>query len=392
MASLTTARVGLNQQTLVPGPVVGAAADQVLIINLDLDNTVNLGSSSTNLSFPLGPLASATLTAPVFAAAATVPLQVGIAPGGSSYSPGSLTITGPVTAEITGPVEISDIEGGTVTFTNDMINIIGTGGYVTPGQVGALYSNATAFTIAAGATNSTSTYNVTTFTSLDFVFASMANSSAAAGSAMCAVVTLRWNDPTGNSIGTDVIAVCQGQYVTGSLPCRGSLVTIEVQNPGSTGTLTFPIGDININGSFRVIDKLRFNVGGQNPPAFAGLSIQAQPAPAYTINGWLANINQTGLTAGDLYMWLLPMYSGPVVGTFSINTADLDNDAVIIDLAYAVVGGVTAGTGNNGVLQNWSSAIGTEAASYYAPPSQLALVAKPSSSTTSVFLTLTGQA
>jgi hypothetical protein len=390
MASITTTVVGKNSQVLAPAPVVGVDASVVTVINLDTANTVNLGSAATYLPLELGPLASLTLTAPVWAQAATDPLQVGIIPGGASYSPGALTITGPVTATISGPVDAT--VSGSVDISAGTVDVTGIGGYIAPGQVGALYSNASTFTIAAGSTTSTSTYNVTTYASLDFVFASLANSSAGAGSAMCAVVTLRWNDPTGNSIGTDVIGVCQGQYVTGSIPCRGSLVTIEVSNPGSTGTLSFPIGDININGSFRVIDKLRFNVGGQNPPAFAGLSIQAQPAPVYTVNGWLANINQTGLTAGALYMWLLPMYSGQVIGTFSVNTDPLDNDAVIIDLAYAVVGGVVPGTGNNAVLQNWSSAIGTEAASYYAPPSQLALVAKPSSNTTSVFLTLTGQA
>lgn len=124
MASLTTARVGLNVQTLAPAAVAGAEADQVLIINLDLDNTVNLGSSSTNLIFPLGPGASTTLTAPVYASAATVPLLVGIAPGGSSYSPGSLTITGPVTATISGPVDANvsgtvEVSAGNVTIVEN---------------------------------------------------------------------------------------------------------------------------------------------------------------------------------------------------------------------------------------------------------------------------------
>lgn len=95
MASLTTAVVGLNVQCLAPGPVGSATADQVLIINLDAQNTVNLGSSTTNLAFPLAPQSSIALSAPVFAAAATMPLVVGIAPGGSSFfQPASLANIG----------------------------------------------------------------------------------------------------------------------------------------------------------------------------------------------------------------------------------------------------------------------------------------------------------
>jgi len=102
MASITTITVGLDAQPLAPAPVVGAAATVITVINLDTVNVVNLGSSSSQLGLALGPLASITLAAPVWAGAATGQLQVGIIPGGSNYSPGALTITGPVTATITG--------------------------------------------------------------------------------------------------------------------------------------------------------------------------------------------------------------------------------------------------------------------------------------------------
>lgn len=117
MGSLTTANVGLNMQCLAPGPVAGATADQVLIINLDAKNTVNLGSASTNLSFPLGPLSSITLSAPVYAAAATQPLVVGIAPGGTSFfQPASLANIGGSKVYVQGTTPTGSIPANSIWF------------------------------------------------------------------------------------------------------------------------------------------------------------------------------------------------------------------------------------------------------------------------------------
>src|ERR1700678_783771 len=124
MASITTITVGLNAQPLAPPPVQGATASVITVINLDTANTVNLGSQASQLALALGPLASVTLTAPVWAGAATEQLQVGVIPGGGNYSPGSLTITGPVTATIDGPVDANvtgsvDITAGDVTIVEN---------------------------------------------------------------------------------------------------------------------------------------------------------------------------------------------------------------------------------------------------------------------------------
>lgn len=393
MGTLTTALVGLNVQTLAPAPVAGAQADSVLIVNLDTANTVNLGSSSTNLAYPLGPLASAVLTAPVYAKAATVALEVGIAPGGSSYSPGALTITGPVTATITGPVEAEITGTADVNVTNATIDIIGAGGFVVPGETGTVYTNPSALTAGPGLSTSKGPFNVSTYASLDFSFGSLANSSAAGGSAMCAIITFEWSDAAGNVIGNDTIGVCQAQSAAGILPCRGTQVTITVFNPGSVGTLSFPTGSVLVDGSFRTVDALKFTAAAESPPSFSGVIVLGSNPPAYSVNGWLANINSTGLTAGTIYMWLLPMFNGPVSGWWQVITDALANDAVIIDLAYATVGSIVAGTGNNAILQNLPSAVAASPLniSFYAPPSQLALVAKPSNVNTAVFLTLTGQ-
>jgi hypothetical protein len=89
MASIATVTVGLDAQPLAPAPLAGNAPAVITVVNLDTANTVNLGSLASQLSFPLGPGASATLNAPVWAGAATVPLKVAVIPGGGSYSLGT---------------------------------------------------------------------------------------------------------------------------------------------------------------------------------------------------------------------------------------------------------------------------------------------------------------
>lgn len=363
------------------------------MINLDAELTVNLGSAASQLPLPLGPLASVTVTAPVWAAAPGGQLQVGLVPGGSAYSPGALTITGPVTAEITGPVDAVITGTADVNVTNATIDIIGGGGYVVPGQTGEIYANSAAWAIAAGAVATEGPFDVSTYASVDFSFGALSNSSAASGSAMCAVVTFQWADTNGTPIGTDTISVCQGQYAVGSTPCQGVQLTVSVYNPGSVGTLSFASDGVLVDGSFRTVGALKFTSVAQSAPSFSGLTVLAQREPVGAVNGWLANINTTGLTAGDVYMWLLPMYNGAVSGLYQIVTDALDNAGVIIDLAFATVGSVIAGTGNNALLQSLPSAVQAAAVpvSFIAPPSQLAFVAKPSNTATAVVLTLTGQ-
>ena len=92
MALITTVTVGLNARPLVPAPVAGAPAVVVTVVNLDTALTVNVGSSATQLAFPLGPGASLTLNAPVWAGAATDPLKVGVIPGSASDSLGTPVI------------------------------------------------------------------------------------------------------------------------------------------------------------------------------------------------------------------------------------------------------------------------------------------------------------
>jgi hypothetical protein len=202
---------------------------------------------------------------------------------------------------------------------------------------------------------------------------------------MCAVISFIWQDSIGDVLGTDRISVCQGQTVTGSIPCLGSTVTITAFNPGTVGTLTFPVNDIFVDGSFRQVSKISFSTEAYGTPVFAGLQQLTPIAPAYVIDGWIVNlVNTTGLVVADLYMLLLPMNYGEVIGSFQVATDALSNNMVIIDLAYQVVGGVTPGAGNNGMVFNASGAIGSSPVDFVMPPSQCALIMKVSNVATSI--------
>lgn len=85
MASISIATVGMNSQPVAPGPVSGATADPVMVVNLDEVNTVYLGSSANQVVLPLGPVASVTLAPPVWASA-PVPVTVGVIPGGIAWA------------------------------------------------------------------------------------------------------------------------------------------------------------------------------------------------------------------------------------------------------------------------------------------------------------------
>lgn len=386
MASLTTARVGLNQQTIVPGPVGGADADQALIINLDLENTVNLGSSSTNLSFPLGPLASATLTAPVYAAAATEPLEVGIAPGGSSYSPGSLTITGPVTAEITGTVTVAgtvDIAAGDVTFTNDQIDVTGIGGYILPGPYAVLISDSATHTIpvsggAAGAGQyATAIQDVRNYQSFNLAIEASCPSQSGAAAPLVMAVTLSWfADAAGDFlVESDTYwmwlanssSFASNYPLRGGGPAKGAYVVIGVANLGTGATID--VSQITLIGNGRAISQARFN----QPPPYAHMSsglgflptvneavIALSPGYPDGSDGILCNESQNaGIVAGDSYWLPLPLYTGPVSCRFSTSVA-LGSDFVLCTSAPLWNGNVAPGGGAQGIIWNPGNTAATE--------------------------------
>jgi hypothetical protein len=444
MASISTITVGLNSQPLAPAPVAGATPDSILVVNLDTENTVNLGSASSQLGLLLGPLASITLTAPVWAAAVTQPLQVGIAPGGSSYSPGSLTITGPVTVEITGPVEVEgsvsitgtpsvgisgtvevefpsaqsvSIDGpvtaeisGTPTFalesgseieiTNATINTnaTGVGGFILPGEVTSLLN--VEVSIDAGFNEVETITGLSAYSSLDISFNALENSSTATGAAFCLVVELQWLDPNGIFLSLDVVNIwCQGSTApfpsAFSAPCKGVSCVIQMFNQGTVGTIGAGTGGLVVTGSFRNISGLTFasDLTSLAPVTLGGVDFQgAGPDGGALSSGWLGTVSKSLAESSAVMAFLLNQYSGLAYGQFSI-TADLAKEATIVDLSQATVGNLVTGTGQAGVVQAFSNTIPLSLTPFpvVMPASACALVVQASTTAAStVTLSLAG--
>ena len=420
--ALTVARVGPNAQTLAPGPAVGADAGQVLIINLDLENTVNLGSSSTNLIFPLGPLASATLTAPVYAAAATTPLLVGIAPGGSSYSPGSLTITGPVTAEITGPVTVEgtvdigstvtaeitgtvdadvtgtvsissgtvdatvtgtvDITSGTVTFTNATIDVAGIGGYILPGPTTVLINDSSTHTIpvSAGAGGAgdyiTPLQDVQNYQSFNLAVTAHCSSQATAGGPLVMPVTVTWYADSAGSfvVESDTYwmwlvsnsAASPNYQLRGGGPAKGAYMTVGLFNLSATATIA--VTQITLIGAGRAISQARFNQPAPYIDISSGVALLSTANEAEIqltgypdgSDGILCNESaNTNIVAGDAYWLPMPLYTGPVWCRFSTSVA-LANDFVLATAAPLLNGDLAPGASSQGVIWNPGNTAGTD--------------------------------
>jgi hypothetical protein len=401
MTSITVVTVGANAQPLAPAPVAGAQAQAFTIINLDTANTVVLGSLPSQLTFPLGPLASVTLTAPVWAAAATEALQVGIVPGGSAFSPGSLTINGPVTAEITGPVEVEGtvaISGtvdasvtGTVEITgtpsveiagtpsveisgtttvdlasgseieinNSSIDVIGAGGYIMPGLTSTIYTNASAITITEGTTETVvSEASVESYSSLDISLNSgVTVSTSSTGTAAVMPVGVTFYDSNGYYIAGNVYNVplgwggANGGTAQFSIPCRGALVTVELFNIGTAGTITVSASDLNVSGSYRSLDNVQYTCANPNTGTFNDIVYSAGSDNSDSVaTQWVAQITAPAMTTGDVNAYTLTGYSGEVKGWFRSNGAALQ--VLIVDIGCAAtIGGISnAGNGNSGVI------------------------------------------
>lgn len=414
MASITTAAVGLNAQPLAPGPVVGAEADMVTVINLDTENTVNLGSAANHLPFPLGPLASQTLTAPVWAAAAE-PLVVGIVPGGGAYSPGSLTINGPVTAEITGPVEVEgsisitgtptvELAAGTtvdvsgiadVNIQNANIDVVGAGGYIAPGQINSVFANAGPVTAAAGGSANLGTFDVSTYLSVIASLGPVSNSSSSAGAAVCAVYQFSWLDINSTLIATDVYSCVVGGEVVYEIPVRGYSLQISMFNLGAGGTLTAAASKLVIDGSYRSVPNTRVVSTVAGAPTLAGCVVVPQQLPVFGVAAWIASIAYTWAGANASVVFLLPQWVGEVTGFYQVITTALARNATVVDLTYAVQGQVTSGsTYQFGIVQNIPGSIDANPVpvNFNLPPTQCAVIVDTPAAVGEFFMSLIGAA
>lgn len=391
MAQAKTVTVG-TAVTQVYGVTSTAPQGSVQLINLDTETTVTVGYEATifpgGTGIPLGPLASQSFdgSQPLYAVASQ-PVTVAVVPGGSSYSPGSLTITGPVTADISGPVEVEgsidignvptvelasgstvDISGtADVNVQNATLDIVGSGGFVLPGQVSTLGQYT--FNIPAGSSESTiglnggNTYDITPYQSIDFsvtITGQTANS--AVGAAYCVIVEIIFTDSTNTIVvgqQTFGLPVANGNPVWKfSVPCLGPRMFAQLQNIGTTATID--INALLIYGSYRNISKFQWN--DDNIPVMnsdANVQWISANSPAGVISRWVSSGQYQPVGTSLPTAVLLPPTFGPVNGYFQVNNTAFTNDPVVIDLATQIRGSIVAGTGNPGTLMNIPASIPT---------------------------------
>jgi hypothetical protein len=189
------------------------------------------------------------------------------------------------------------------------------------------------------------------------------------------------------------------------IPVKGSSLTINLINIGSTGNITGAIGNVLMWGDYRDLDDIKvmnFNIGATSPvvngtvvltqgggPPASGISGEALGIP-----GWICSFesNQNpNTTPSETFLIPLPVWRGPVSGSYGQDTDALAADATIIDLTFATQGNVVAGTPYEfGLIANLPSAIGSSVdVNYNSPPTQLAFVFKTGATlgNTTVFLT-----
>jgi hypothetical protein len=369
MSSIATTTVGKNAQPLAAGPVVGADAAVVTIINLDTANTVNLGSAATSMPLQLGPLASLTLTAPVWAGAVTVPLEVGIIPGGASYSPGSLTITGPVTATISGPVDAT--VSGAVDITAGNVDVTGVGGVFPPGGYASVISDTSTHVIAVDSSYTTPVEDVTNYLAYGLQVQVYCPSQGSSQAALTCPVTLSFYADSGGTILLHqeiwwmwvVNSAANAALVplTGIGPLQAGYMSVTVGNP--SGTVTLDLIAVHLYGTGRTVPVSQFRQQSPAGKITGGIMILPLVETVTPITGSdliLCNEVDNGSTAPSNVYWLpLPLYSGTFSARYQTNVA-LTNDFVLAGAQSLLNGDITPGAAANGCLWNPGNTPGTD--------------------------------
>jgi hypothetical protein len=390
-------------------------AGPVTFYNQDPTNTIDIGTNSTitvngDNAIPLPPGASVTLPGTVtryaVAPPGTAPLSV--IPDGASFSSstnitttGSVTVTGGTvavsgvggTVAVAGTVAIAGTPTVDVATVSGNVNIgtvagsvdvVGQGGFINPGQIANAFRNGTTINVTAGSSNVISgTISVANFASIIFTQNSIVNSSVAAGAAVCALWEFLWLDVNGSVIGTDAVSCLIGSTATWEIPCRGASFQLSLNNVGTVGTLTINVGQVLVDGSYRVIPNIRVVGSALNlVPTITGSTVVVQGAPVNNpsfanINQWIASIVFNYAAANASVVFPFPQWAGQVTGYYQVNTTALVKNAIIVDLSYALQNNVVAGAAYPyGIIYSIPGAIDANPVPFTLnlPPTQCALI------------------
>jgi hypothetical protein len=382
----------------------GGNATPIQVVNLDPNNTLYVGNTS-NLAigqpgvFPLEPLGSMSFDGSVSVYAVTaagLTALAGLVPGGSNYSPGSLAISGPVTATISGPVD-AVITGTTdVQVQNANIDVFGVGGFIAPGQVGNIF-NSVAATVPPSTTVQIANFlDVSTYASVVLSARNLTTSSTAAGAAICAILTVQWLDTASNVVAVDIVSVLLSPtwQATWELPVKGAAMALSVGQVGTVGTITIPANNIYVDGAYRIVPNVRaLQCLGGVAPTIPGCTVMLQGAPVYSIIGWVALISFAWAAALTTVVFPLPQWVGSVTGYYQVITTAMARNMTIVDLTYAVQGGVVSGAGYaNGIILSIPGSIDANPVplTINLPPTQCAVLCSTPAAAGSFILTLIG--
>lgn len=336
--TLTTVNV-TARATLIYGSQ-GSNGSPLTVINKDTTNIVWVGNVQNIMpgqpnSIPLNPGDSQSFdgSISVYGVTAGPSIVVAVVPGGNSYSPGSLFITGNVTADITGPVTVSG-----------PLDVIGQGGFVLGGAVAPVFQSSGSVNIAAN--SSIQPFNgvdVSNYNSYDLAMAAVDTSQATLGHALTFNVRLDWFDDliTGIPVFSEVwnpwvmgqTPTHPSQGIVGSGPMHGQYMSMTISNAAS---FVVALPYVNVFGSPRPIplSDWRQSLGNHvTDQKFAKIN---------SINNLGSNnvlVDTGGLVAvvaGNSYMVPCGLYSGPVdwyaqVSGSSVNVTfavcDVGNDS-----------------------------------------------------------------
>lgn len=380
------------QPTLLYG-AQGSSPAPIQVRNTDSVNQVWVGDVSNittdgSNSIPLDPGDSVSFDGSVSIYAVTSPniqVIVALVPGGVSFAPGNVDITGPVT--ITGPVDI-----------------VGDGGFILSGKLALTSKNAANIVANAGTATLLGPFDVSNYSSLMFNANGATPSSTAAGAAICAIWQFIWSDGNGTQIGVDSFSALVGAACTVNVPVKGASVELSLINIGTVGSLTYFASSVVLWGDYRSVSDLQIIEYGINgaPATVTGWTVLT-PSPPVTavppvtvgITPWIASLNDSTAPASTQFLLPLALWKGNVSGWYQQTGQALAHDATIVDLTYATQGNVNAGTAYMfGILGNLPNTVQTSPVdiSYNSPPTQLAFLFETGVSVGSTFLTLTGAA
>jgi hypothetical protein len=298
--------------------------------------------------------------------------SVSVTGGTVTISGGSVTISGPVT--VTGSVAIAGTPAVTISGTVDVDITAQTVTLQVVGLTNTLLTDNTGHTIAAeavvvypsGAGNS---INVQDYTAIDLTGTLIANSQATADAALCGFVEINWFDDSALTflVNVETAFVYAGNGSSNPLewsatiPCKGQYCTIQVGNFGLAGTMT--TANVRITGSFRTpVRSYWYSTPGSgagiNVITGASVSLPQYPGSVTGEGGFpqtyigdldLGNI-VTSTPGVGLRIYLFPLFAGKVWWQYSINTANLNQVPILVDLAYITSSNIAGGTGQPGVI------------------------------------------